>query len=78
LFGHGCPKLANETKTLAWKFGRLNLNYEQTMNTSPYKALFQPFDLGHLTLKNRIISTCHAPAYAEDGIPGERYQLYHE
>lgn len=48
------------------------------MTSSPYKALFQPFRLGSLTLKNRIISTCHAPAYAEDGIPGERYQRYHE
>ncbi|UOA32872.1 putative N-methylproline demethylase [Sulfitobacter sp. DSM 110093] len=48
------------------------------MTSSPYKALFEPFKLGHLTLKNRIISTCHAPAYAEDGIPGERYQRYHE
>lgn len=45
---------------------------------SPYKSLFQPFQLGHLTLKNRIISTSHAPAYAEDGLPGERYQCYHE
>ncbi len=48
------------------------------MTTSPYRALFQPFQLGHLTLKNRIISTSHAPAYAEDGLPGERYQRYHE
>lgn len=48
------------------------------MAKSPYKALFKPFQLGHLTLKNRIISTSHAPAYAEDGLPGERYQRYHE
>ncbi len=46
--------------------------------TWPYKALFTPFKLGPLTLKNRIISTSHAPAYAEDGLPRERYQLYHE
>lgn len=45
---------------------------------SPYKALFEPFQLNHLTLKNRIISTSHAPSYAEDGRPGERYQRYHE
>ncbi len=49
-----------------------------TSITSPYKALFTPFTLGHLTLKNRIISTSHAPAYAENGMPGERYQAYHE
>ncbi len=46
--------------------------------SSPYKALFEPFTLGHLRLKNRIISTSHAPAYAENGLPGERYQRYHE
>ncbi|WP_371224041.1 FAD-dependent oxidoreductase [Roseovarius sp. 2305UL8-3] len=48
------------------------------MNTSPYQRLFDSFELGHLTLKNRIISTSHAPAYAENGMPGERYQAYHE
>lgn len=48
------------------------------MTQSPYTALFQSFRLGHLTLKNRIISTSHAPAYAEDGMPGLRYQRYHE
>lgn len=46
--------------------------------TSPYQSLFTPFKLGTLTLKNRIISTSHAPAYAEDGMPDERYQKYHE
>jgi len=48
-----------------------------TMAT-PYPALFDPFTIGHLRLKNRIMSTSHAPAYAEDGMPKERYQLYHE
>lgn len=40
--------------------------------------LLQPLRLGHLTAKNRIVSTPHAPAYAEDGKPKLRYQLYHE
>ncbi len=40
--------------------------------------LLQPFRLKGLTLKNRIMSTAHAPGYAEDGKPGLRYQLYHE
>ncbi|WP_170388138.1 NADH:flavin oxidoreductase [Ruegeria atlantica] len=48
------------------------------MPETPYKSIFQPFRLGHLTLKNRIISTSHAPAYAENGMPRERYQRYHE
>ena len=40
--------------------------------------LLQPFRLRNLTLKNRVVSTPHAPAYAEDGKPKLRYQLYHE
>ncbi len=40
--------------------------------------LLQPFRLKHLELRNRIISTAHAPAYGEGGMPRERYQLYHE
>ena len=30
-----------------------------------------------LTLRNRVVSTSHEPAYAEDGMPKERYRLYH-
>ena len=40
--------------------------------------LLQPFQLKHLSLKNRILSTSHEPAYSEDGLPKERYRLYHE
>ena len=39
--------------------------------------LLQPFRLKHLTLKNRVMSTSHEPAYSEDGLPKERYRLYH-
>jgi len=39
--------------------------------------LLQPFQLKHLTLKNRIMSTAHEPAYSEDGMPKDRYRLYH-
>ena len=38
--------------------------------------LLQPFQLKHLTIKNRILSTAHEPAYTEDRMPGERYRLY--
>ncbi len=40
--------------------------------------LLSPFQLKHLTLKNRIMITSHEPAYAEDGMPKERYRAYHE
>lgn len=39
--------------------------------------LLQPFTLKHLTLKNRVMSTAHEPAYSQNGMPGERYRLYH-
>ena len=40
--------------------------------------LLQPFQLRHLMLKNRIMSTSHTMLYSVDGAPQERYQLYHE
>ena len=40
--------------------------------------LLQPFQLKGLTLRNRVISTSHEPAYSEDGLPTLRYQRYHE
>ena len=40
--------------------------------------LLEPFQLRHLTLRNRIISTAHAPSYEEGGHPRDRYRLYHE
>jgi len=38
--------------------------------------LLQPFQLKHLTLRNRIIVTSHEPAYPEDGMPKGRYRQY--
>lgn len=40
--------------------------------------LLQPFQMKHLHLKNRIMSTSHEPAYSEEGKPKLKYQLYHE
>lgn len=45
------------------------------MSTDP---LLQPYQLKHLTLKNRIMTTSHEPAYPEDGMPKDRYRAYHE
>ncbi|WP_420565350.1 FAD-dependent oxidoreductase [Thalassobaculum sp.] len=44
------------------------------MSTDP---LLQPYQLKHLTLRNRLMSTAHEPSYSEDGMPTERYRLYH-
>ena len=39
--------------------------------------LLQPYTLKHLTFRNRIMTTSHEPAYAEDGMPKARYRAYH-
>ncbi|WP_417210596.1 FAD-dependent oxidoreductase [Antarctobacter sp.] len=44
------------------------------MSTDP---LLQPYRLKHLTLRNRIMTTSHEPAYPEDGMPKARYAAYH-
>jgi len=43
----------------------------------PTDPLLEPYQLKHLRLKNRIMITSHEPAYAEDGMPKERYRAYH-
>ena len=43
-----------------------------------YHDLMSPLRIRHLTLKNRVMSSAHAPAYTEGGVPNERYQAYHE
>ncbi len=40
--------------------------------------LLQPYQLRHLQLRNRVLSTSHAPSFAEGGHPRDRYRLYHE
>lgn len=42
-----------------------------------HDPLLQPYQLKHLTLKNRIMTASHEPAYSEDGLPKDRYRLYH-
>jgi N-methyl-L-proline demethylase len=44
---------------------------------SSIDPLLQPFTLKHLTLRNRMMSTAHEPAYTDDGMPKDRYRLYH-
>jgi 2,4-dienoyl-CoA reductase-like NADH-dependent reductase (Old Yellow Enzyme family)/thioredoxin reductase len=39
--------------------------------------LLQPYTLKHLRLRNRLMSTAHEPSYSEDGMPTDRYRLYH-
>ena len=47
------------------------------MSLSPPDPLLEPFQLKHLTLRNRVVSTSHEPAYGEGGLAKDRYRLYH-
>lgn len=39
--------------------------------------LLDGYRLRDLELRNRVVSTSHEPAYTEDGMPKDRYRLYH-
>ncbi|MGW8683911.1 oxidoreductase [Streptomyces sp. NPDC055817] len=47
------------------------------MRTRTTDPLLQPFTLKQLTLRNRVVSTSHEPAFTEDGLPRDRYRMYH-
>ncbi|WP_192035197.1 dimethylglycine demethylation protein DgcA [Halomonas sp. YLGW01] len=44
-----------------------------------FDALFEPIQIGKLTIRNRVVSTAHAEVYATDGgMTTERYVRYYE
>ena len=43
-----------------------------------FDALLEPITIRDTTIRNRTLSTGHAPGYGLGGMPAERYQLYHE
>ena len=45
---------------------------------SQFRFLFEPIQVGTVTLNNRIVSTAHSTRFAEDGIVGDRFCAYHE
>ena len=48
------------------------------MAAPEFKHLFTPLQLRHATVKNRIVTSAHADALAEDGIPKEKARRYYE
>lgn len=56
----------------------MTLNERNVSDAAGGDPLLQPLKLGEITLRNRIFSSSHAIRIAEDGLPKERYQLYHE
>ncbi|MDQ3693939.1 MAG: FAD-dependent oxidoreductase [Chloroflexota bacterium] len=47
-------------------------------DATAYPMLFSPLTLNRVTVKNRIVSTAHATAYAVGGYPKEQYRRYYE
>ena len=45
---------------------------------TPFTALFQPLQLRHKTLRNRIVFGSHTANMSEQGLPGERHRGYYE
>ncbi|MBI1383588.1 MAG: NAD(P)-binding protein [Rhizobiales bacterium] len=43
-----------------------------------YRNLLSPITIKGRTFRNRVFSSSHAPGYADSGLPGDRYQAYHE
>ncbi len=44
-----------------------------------FDAMFQPIQIGNLTIRNRVVSTAHAEVHATDGgMTTERYVKYYE
>ena len=43
---------------------------------SRYASLFRPLEIKRLRIRNRFLSTSHAPGYAVGGVIGERYIRY--
>jgi 2,4-dienoyl-CoA reductase-like NADH-dependent reductase (Old Yellow Enzyme family)/thioredoxin reductase len=46
--------------------------------TQTYSAIFQPLQLRHKTLRNRIVFGAHTANMSNNGLPGERHRGYYE
>ncbi len=78
---HGVPDCKEQVILQVCYYLRLSckhaLFHDQPENFMNQDPLLQPCRIKHLQLRNRIISTAHEPSYSEDGMPKERYRLYH-
>lgn len=48
------------------------------MSEQPYRHVFQPLQLRHRTLKNRLVFGAHTANMADNGLPSERHRGYYE
>ncbi|MGE0715090.1 MAG: FAD-dependent oxidoreductase [Alphaproteobacteria bacterium] len=52
--------------------------HAETATAPARDPLLQPLRIKKLHLRNRVMSTSHASTHDEGGLPGEKYQRYHE
>ena len=50
----------------------------ETVRVGKYRYLFQPLQLGPITVRNRVVFSAHLTNYAEDGLPTEQHAAYYE
>jgi mycofactocin system FadH/OYE family oxidoreductase 2 len=48
------------------------------LSVGKYRYLFQPLQLGPITVRNRVVFSAHLTNYAEDGLPTEQHAAYYE
>jgi mycofactocin system FadH/OYE family oxidoreductase 2 len=48
------------------------------LGVGKYRYLFQPLQLGPITVRNRVVFSAHLTNYAEDGLPTEQHAAYYE
>ena len=58
--------------------GILTTDYHHAGDMNPFTKLFQPIELRHKTLRNRIVFGAHTANMSEQGLPTERHRAYYE
>ena len=48
-----------------------------TTQPPAHRHLFEPLELSHLTLRNRVVFGAHTANMAEQGLPGARHLAYY-
>ncbi len=57
---------------------RSDQRHAARQDVKAFRSLLSPITIKGRTFRNRVFSSAHAPGYAENGLPGERYRAYHE
>jgi N-methyl-L-proline demethylase len=73
----GLPMTALGESTAAMRESTAAMREGTAADGGTTDPLLQPFRLGPLTLRNRVVVTAHEGAWSENGMPTDRYRAYH-